>query len=119
MNHKEQLTREDVLKAKLIMDSDKAIIDRLEYVEENYAGEVELWRDPETDTYYHVPLTILRDWDNCEQMDKQIIDRLEFFEETFVGEIETWVDPVTKAYYQVPIEIVRDFARAYRNRAGL
>jgi hypothetical protein len=47
---------------------DKAIIDRLEYVEENYAGEVELWRDPETDTYYHVPIEIVRDFDNIEKL---------------------------------------------------
>ena len=47
---------------------DKTIIDRLEYVEEIYAGEVELWRDPETDSYYHVPLTIVRDWENCEAL---------------------------------------------------
>ena len=45
---------------------DKTIIDRLEYVEETYAGEIETWRDPVTDTYYHVPLTILRDWENSE-----------------------------------------------------
>jgi len=47
---------------------DKSIIDRLEYVEETYAGEIETWRDPVTDTYYHVPLTILRDWENCEAL---------------------------------------------------
>ena len=51
---------------------DKAIIDRLEYVEEIYAGEVELWRDPETDSYYHVPLTILRDWENAEEFTRLI-----------------------------------------------
>lgn len=47
---------------------DKAIIDRLEYVEETYAGEIETWRDPVTNTYYHVPLTILRDWENSEKL---------------------------------------------------
>ena len=51
---------------------DKAIIDRLEYVEEIYAGEVELWRDPETDSYYHVPLTILRDSENAEEFTRLI-----------------------------------------------
>jgi hypothetical protein len=44
---------------------DKQLIDRLEYVEETYAGEIETWHDPVTDTYYHVPLTILRDWENA------------------------------------------------------
>lgn len=47
---------------------DKQIIDRLEYVEEIYAGEVELWRDPETDTHYHVPIEIVRDFDNIEKL---------------------------------------------------
>jgi len=43
---------------------DKSIIDRLVYVEEIYAGEVELWQDPVTNTYYHVPIEIVRDFDN-------------------------------------------------------
>ena len=51
-----------------LLHMDKAIIDRLEYVEETYAGEMETWHDPVTDTYYHVPLTILRDWENCEKI---------------------------------------------------
>ena len=45
---------------------DKEIIDRLEYVEETYAGEMETWYDPINGDYYHVPLTILRDWENSE-----------------------------------------------------
>lgn len=44
---------------------DKAIIDRLVYCEETYAGETETWQDPVTGDYYHVPLTILRDWENA------------------------------------------------------
>jgi hypothetical protein len=47
---------------------DKAIIDRLEYVEETYAGEMETWKDPVTGDYYHVPLTILRDWESSEKL---------------------------------------------------
>lgn len=47
---------------------DKAIIDRLEYVEETYAGEMETWRDPATNTYYHVPMVILRDWENSKKL---------------------------------------------------
>jgi len=42
------------------------IIDRLEYVEETYAGEIETWRDPVTGTYYHIPISVHRDWDNSE-----------------------------------------------------
>jgi len=45
---------------------DKEIIDRLEYVEETYAGEMETWYDPINGDHYHVPLTILRDWENSE-----------------------------------------------------
>ena len=51
---------------------DKAIIDRLEYVEETYAGEIETWYDPVTDTYYHIPITIVRDWENCEALARTI-----------------------------------------------
>ena len=47
---------------------DKSIIDRLEYIEETYAGEIETWHDPVTDTYYHIPITIVRDWENCEAL---------------------------------------------------
>ena len=44
---------------------DKEIIDRLDYVEEIYAGEIELWHDPETDTYYHVPIEVNRYFDDA------------------------------------------------------
>jgi len=44
------------------------IIDRLEYVEETYAGEMETWHDPVTDTYYHVPIEITRRWDESEAL---------------------------------------------------
>ena len=49
------------------------IIARLEYVEETYAGEMETWRDPVTGDYHHVPIEIVRDWDNSELIgnDKQ------------------------------------------------
>ena len=47
---------------------DKAIIDRLEYVEETYAGELETWVDPVTGDYYHVPIEIVRDFDNIEKL---------------------------------------------------
>ena len=46
------------------MEISQEIIDRLEYVEETYAGEYETWVDPVTNTYYHVPITIKRDWGN-------------------------------------------------------
>ena len=42
------------------------IIDRLEYFEETYAGDTETWRDPVTGDHYHVPIEIVRDWDNSE-----------------------------------------------------
>ena len=44
------------------------IIARLEYVEETYAGEIETWHDPVADTYYHVPIEIVRDFDNIEKL---------------------------------------------------
>ena len=44
------------------------IIDRLEYVEETYAGELETWHDPVADTYYHVPIEITRRWDESEAL---------------------------------------------------
>ena len=44
---------------------DKAMIDRLVYVYEVYAGEMELWQDPVTTKLYHVPIEITRDWDNA------------------------------------------------------
>jgi hypothetical protein len=47
---------------------DEKIIDRLVYIEETYAGETETWRDPVTDTYYHIPITIERDWGNAEKL---------------------------------------------------
>ena len=40
------------------------IIDRLEYKEEVYAGEIETWYDPVTGDYFHIPIEIGRDWDN-------------------------------------------------------
>jgi len=40
------------------------IKNRLEYVEETYAGEYETWVDPVANKYYIVPITIERDWDN-------------------------------------------------------
>mgnify|MGYP005694664021 FL=1 len=42
------------------------IIDRLEYVEETYAGEMETWRDPVNGDYFHIPIKVVRDWDNSE-----------------------------------------------------
>ena len=44
------------------------ILDRLEYVEETYAGEVEIWLDPVTGDHYHVPIEIVRDFDNIEKL---------------------------------------------------
>ena len=46
----------------------KEIINRLEYVEETYAGELETWQDPVTKTYYHVPIEITRRWDESEAL---------------------------------------------------
>jgi hypothetical protein len=48
------------------------IIDRLNYVEETYAGEIETWHDPVTDTLYHVPIKVVRDWDNIEKLTRTI-----------------------------------------------
>ena len=47
----------------------KEIINRLEYVEETYAGELETWQDPVTKTYYHVPIEITRRWDESEALE--------------------------------------------------
>ena len=50
----------------------KEIINRLEYVEETYAGELETWHDPVTDTHYHVPIEITRRWDESEALMRDI-----------------------------------------------
>ena len=50
---------------KMKNEMDKAILDRLEFVEETYAGETETWQDPVTGDYYHVPIEIVRDFDNA------------------------------------------------------
>jgi hypothetical protein len=42
------------------------IRNRLEYVEETFAGECETWVDPVTNTYYKVPIKIVRDFDNIQ-----------------------------------------------------
>ena len=42
------------------------IRNRLEYVEETFAGEYETWVDPVTNTYYTLPIEIHRDWDNIQ-----------------------------------------------------
>ena len=42
------------------------IIDRLEYVEETYAGEMETWHDPVNGDYFHIPIKVVRDWENSE-----------------------------------------------------
>ena len=42
------------------------IIDRLEYKEETYAGEIETWYDPVNGDYFHIPIKVVRDWDNSE-----------------------------------------------------
>jgi hypothetical protein len=51
---------------------DKTILDRLIYVEETYAGEIETWLDPVTEIHYHIPITIVRDWENCEALARTI-----------------------------------------------
>ena len=48
------------------------IIARLNYVEETYAGEIETWHDPVTDTLYHVPIKVVRDWGNSEELQRTI-----------------------------------------------
>lgn len=45
----------------------KEVIDRLEYCETAY-DDIETWHDPVTDDYYHVPIKILRDFDNIEKL---------------------------------------------------
>lgn len=47
---------------------DEQIRERLVYIEETYAGETETWHDPVTDTYYHIPITIKRDWNKAEKL---------------------------------------------------
>ena len=44
------------------------ILLRLKYVEETYAGEAETWVDPVTGTYYLIPISIIRDWDNAKKL---------------------------------------------------
>ncbi len=45
------------------------IRNRLEYVEETFAGEMETWVDPVTNTYYTLPIEVYRDWDNIQQIE--------------------------------------------------
>ena len=45
------------------------IRNRLEYVEETFAGEMETWVDPVTNTYYTLPIAVYRDWDNIQQIE--------------------------------------------------
>jgi hypothetical protein len=47
---------------------DKHTLERLVYIEETYAGESETWYDPATLTYYQIPITIVRDWENSEKL---------------------------------------------------
>ena len=47
-------------------DMKDEIISRLEYFESTFTGEIETWLDPVTGDYYHVPIEIVRDWDNSE-----------------------------------------------------
>ena len=44
-------------------------INRLVYVEETYAGEIETWLDPTTGAHYHIPITINRKWEHAEKID--------------------------------------------------
>ena len=44
------------------------IKNRLEYVEETYAGEMETWVDPVTNRYYSIPIETYRDWDNAQPL---------------------------------------------------
>lgn len=46
----------------------KEIIERLEYVEETYAGETETWLDPVTGKLYAVDITITRHWDTIQEL---------------------------------------------------
>ena len=45
------------------------IRNRLEYVEETFAGEMETWVDPVTNTYYTLQIEVYRDWDNIQQIE--------------------------------------------------
>ena len=44
------------------------IIGRLEFFEVTTAGEIETWVDPVTKTYYHVPIEIVRDFDDIKKL---------------------------------------------------
>lgn len=54
------------------------LIKRLKFVEEDFAGELEIWTDPSTGKYYHVPLVVERDWENMEMLheDKETRQRM-------------------------------------------
>jgi hypothetical protein len=47
---------------------DEKTKNRLLYVEETYAGETETWLDPVTGDHYHIPIRIVRDWDDAEKL---------------------------------------------------
>lgn len=46
----------------------QGIIDRLQYVEETYAGETETWLDPVTGKLYAVDIEIVRKWDTIQEL---------------------------------------------------
>ena len=52
------------------------IRNRLEYVEETFAGEMETWVDPVTNTYYTLPIEVYRDWDNIQQIESYVLNLL-------------------------------------------
>ena len=46
----------------------KEILERLVYVEETFAGELEKWEDPLTNKTYLVPIEVTRDFDNIQEI---------------------------------------------------
>ena len=46
----------------------KEVLNRLVYVESKHAGEYETWVDPVTDKYYELPISIVRHWDDIEEL---------------------------------------------------
>lgn len=46
----------------------KELMQRLQYVEETYAGESETWVDPKTKRYYRIPITIVRNWEDIQEL---------------------------------------------------
>jgi hypothetical protein len=81
---------------------------RLEDGMEVYAGEGEVWEDPETGVYIYVPLEYNRDFSKAPKGEYD----LDHVEDLVYGELELWIDPETGKSYEIPYSIERFWDKA-------